>query len=86
MKVRKPRLSPDFTNEDIRKLRRYLDELEKTMTPEEIEAYYRKGVEDFLNYKPKLSKEAKKYFGVKNYDEYAAKYGLTNNVTIYGAS
>jgi hypothetical protein len=32
-----PKLSPDFTLEDIRKIRDYQYELEKVLTPEEIQ-------------------------------------------------
>jgi len=44
----KPEISPAFTIEDIHKIREWLYEKRKGMTPEEICADTRKGAERFL--------------------------------------
>ncbi|MDR0943047.1 MAG: hypothetical protein LBM41_00755 [Ruminococcus sp.] len=41
-----PKLSPDFTLKDIRKIRDYHYELSKILTPEEIQERRKKAVED----------------------------------------
>jgi hypothetical protein len=72
--MRKPKLSGWLTDEDIRKIRMYEHDILIKMTADELKKYFRKGAQKFLNYKPKMSKEEQRIFGVKNYDEYKAKY------------
>ena len=52
-------ISPDFTLEDIRKIRDYDYEMTKNMNNEEMIAYYNKGAD-------KLRKELKEYKDNKN--------------------
>ena len=40
------KISPDFTIDDIHKIREYNYELTKDMTPEDRRAYYKKGSEE----------------------------------------
>lgn len=46
--MRKPELSPDFTMEDIRKLRDYNSARHLTMADEEVRAEGKKAMETFL--------------------------------------
>jgi uncharacterized protein (UPF0305 family) len=41
-----PKISPDFTLKDIRKIRDYHYKLSKVLTPEEMNEYYRKSAEE----------------------------------------
>jgi hypothetical protein len=52
--MEKPSISPDFTVEDIRKIREYHDELTKNMTREERRAFYHEGAKEFEEYLAKL--------------------------------
>ena len=45
--MNKPEISPNFTIEDIHKIREYNYRKTKDMTPEERDAYYRAGTEAF---------------------------------------
>ena len=58
----KPKLeiSPDFTLEDIRKIRDYNYEMTKNMNTEEMVAYYRKGAESAFKRMAELREEKKK--------------------------
>ena len=51
-------ISPDFTLEDIRKIRDYDYEMTKNMNNEEMIAYYNKGADNFR-------KELKEYKEIK---------------------
>jgi len=46
----KPSISPDFTVEDIHKIREYHYELTKNMSFEERAAFYREGAKEFQKY------------------------------------
>jgi len=46
----RPNISPDFTVEDIHKIREYHYELTKNMTLEEKKAFYREGAKEFQNF------------------------------------
>ena len=46
--ITKPVISPDFTIEDIHKIREYHYELTKDMTPQERMNFYNKGGKAFL--------------------------------------
>ena len=46
--IERPNLSPDFSVEDIRKLRTYTAEIMKNMTREERRAYNKEGVDKVL--------------------------------------
>ena len=48
--MEKPNISPDFTVEDIHKIREYHYELTKDMSFEERAAFYREGAKEFQNY------------------------------------
>ena len=48
IEIPKPDISPDFTLEDIRKIREWNSERYKSMTPQEIVEDTRKGAEEFL--------------------------------------
>jgi predicted nucleic acid-binding protein len=45
--MNKPDISPDFTIEDIHKIREYHYELTKDMTFEEVAAFYHEGAKEF---------------------------------------
>jgi predicted alpha/beta-fold hydrolase len=53
-------ISPDFTMEDIRKVRDYDYEMTKDMTFEEQKDYYRKGAEEALQRMTELKAEKQK--------------------------
>jgi len=46
----KPKISPDFTIEDIHKVREYHYELTKNMSSEERIAFYHEGAKEFHKY------------------------------------
>lgn len=46
--VTKPVISPDFTNEDVHKIREYHYELTKDMTLQEKMEFYNEGAREFL--------------------------------------
>jgi len=46
----KPNISPNFTVDDIHKIREYHYELTKNMTFEERAAFYHDGAKEFQNY------------------------------------
>ena len=46
--VTKPDISPDFTIDDIHKIREYHYELTKNMTRQEKMAFYNEGAKEFL--------------------------------------
>ena len=48
--MEKPNISPDFTVEDIHKIREYHYELTKDMTREERRAFYSEGAREFQEY------------------------------------
>ena len=53
-------ISPNFTLEDIRKIRDYNYEMTKNMNTEEMVAYYRKGAEEAFKRMAELREEKKK--------------------------
>ena len=57
--MEKPIISPDFTVEDIHKIREYNYEMTKSMTFEERRAYIRRGSQAFNRYKEDLSQREK---------------------------
>ena len=62
--IEKPIISPDFTVEDIHKIREYHYELKKDMTFEERQAFYREGAREFQEYMAEIKrkKEANEAF------------------------
>jgi dipeptidase len=48
--MEKPNISPNFTVEDIHKIREYHYELTKNMPFEERAAFYREGAKEFQKY------------------------------------
>jgi len=58
--IEKPILSPDFSVEDIRKLRTYTAEIMKNMTFEERQAYTEKGAEETRKEIEKIRNQNKK--------------------------
>ena len=48
--MNKPNISPDFTVEDIHKVREYHYELTKNMTREQRRAFYGEGAKEFQEY------------------------------------
>jgi hypothetical protein len=48
--MEKPNISPNFTVEDIHKIREYHYELTKNMSSEERMAFYRDGAKEFRKY------------------------------------
>ena len=52
-------ISPDFTIEDIHKIREYHHEITKNMTSEEFHAYYRAGTERGLKRIAEIREERK---------------------------
>jgi len=55
--MEKPVISPDFTIEDIHKIREYHYELTKNMTFEERAAFYNEGAKEFLEQVEKRRQE-----------------------------
>ena len=55
--IKEPELSPDFTVEDIRKVRDYHYELTKDMTFEERQEFYREGMVEFREYMEQLKQQ-----------------------------
>ena len=48
--MEKPSISPDFTVDDIHKIREYHYELTKDMSREQRRAFYREGAREFQEY------------------------------------
>ena len=55
--MKKPDISPDFTIEDIHKIREYNYEMTKDLSFEGRREYYKKGAEEGLQLMKKLRKE-----------------------------
>ena len=55
--MKKPDISPDFTIEDIHKIREYNYEMTKDMSFEERKAYYDEGAKKTLRLMEELKKE-----------------------------
>jgi len=53
-------ISPDFTIDDIHKIREYHHEITKNMTPEEFHSFYRAGTERGLKRIAEIREEKKK--------------------------
>ncbi len=57
--MNKPEISPDFTLDDIRKLRQYNDERRKKMTPSELSDDIREGAKEGYRIIEELKSKAK---------------------------
>lgn len=51
------KISPNFTTDDIHKIREYHYQITKNMTLEERNSYYQKGADEALEIMAKLKKE-----------------------------
>ena len=54
-------ISPNFTIDDIHKIREYHQEITKNMTPEEFHAFYRAGAERGLKRIAEIREEKNKW-------------------------
>ena len=59
--MNKPNISPDFTIEDIHKIREYNHEATKKLSFEERKNYYTKGAESVLNRIKKIKEDSAVY-------------------------
>lgn len=57
--MEKPNISPDFTVEDIHKIREYNYEMTKNLSPEEYRDYYHKGAAETLRRIEEIRKKKK---------------------------
>ena len=55
-----PKISPNFTIEDIHKIREYNYEMTKHMTTEELSAYYERGAKKAFKRMSELKEEKRK--------------------------
>lgn len=55
----KPNISPNFTIEDIHKIREYNYEMTKDLSVEERRAYYKKGADETMRRIEEIRKNAK---------------------------
>ena len=58
MTMNKPNISPDFTIEDIHKIREYNHEVTKNLSFEERKDYYAKGAENVLRRIKKIKEDS----------------------------